>query len=1071
MKTKLASVLLILGGLLNAFGAADVPVARAPWQLELIAASPMIRHPSVVCAAPDGRVLVAEDPMDISAPANARQGRIVAFHPDGRRTIFATNLFAVFGMQYLEGKVYVLHNPRFTVLKDSGDAGSEAEDLIESTNPNPWALDWNDHVPANFKLGMDGYFYVAVGDKGIYNAKGRDGHTINLHGGGILRIRPDGTGAEVYCTGVRNILDVALTSEDEIFTYDNTDEHDWMGRLTHMVDGGYYGYPHHFIPRRPYTLWMMHDFGGGAATGTFANTEDALPPEFDDNLFLADFGKRQIIRVVIERDGGTFKVARHEELFSEMPDRFRPVGIAPSHDGKSIYICDWQHRDTKENVEVGRLWKLTWKGKTFEKAKPSWYVPTALGKKCEGTDAELSEALSHPSKNVRLTAQRELIRRRVLPSIAASAPNHARWHSIWIRHALRGTTPDRRIALPPNSSVARQYLRASPESSAKNPILVLEGLKSSNASIRFQAATALGRLPSDQPMVVPSLMLALPERDLFTRFAVETALNRLGRAHPAGSWPLIVRQLGNTNAAVRESISHALRETYDETLVRQLIDVIDYAGAPQFAREGAISALANIARKLPEWKGEWWAYHPALAATPIKTEAWEATPRILEQFQKLLVNEADLRLATIRSLTEAHEKSVAPTLRSIFFEDERLVVREAILDALTKFKDTDSAEVAAFALTNAAPELVRAAFPLARFSSSAAVHMNIAKLVADENLAPEMRAEAIKAAGHFRLTAVSETVIAATKSSDREIRNAAVEALGKMGGAKASETLLSLFTSPDTDLQRLAANALGNLKETNAVPALLAVYQKSVTREAALEALLRIPDARAVPAYLDALGNANPTTREQARKALEPFAARAWPSVRERIPTMRPVEIAELQKIYPGERDLTLLWREKAVPKREDYIDAALQEKGDVHRGRRIFHDRTGVACIQCHTVAGEGNAVGPDMTTIGAQFPRSELIEHILEPSKSVREGYQQVLIDTSDDESYAGLIKSESAETLTILTSQAQLHTIAKSKITSRHNSALSLMPESLHLGLTPDEFTDLIAYLESLKETPKK
>ena len=1065
-----AAVLSTFAVLMSAFAATDAPITRAPWRLELIASAPDIRHPSVVCAAPDGRIFVAEDPMDISAPASASDGRIIAFHPDGRRTIFATNLFAVFGMQYLEGKVYVLHNPRFTVFKDSGDTGTEPEDIIESTNPNPWALDWNDHVPANFKLAMDGYFYMAVGDKGIFNAKGKDGRTINLRGGGILRIRPDGTGAEVYCTGVRNILDVALTSEDELFTYDNTDEHDWMGRLTHMVDGGFYGYPHHFIPRRPYTLWMMHDFGGGAATGTFANTDDALPPEYDDNLFLADFGKRQIIRVVIERDGATFKVARHEELFSEMPDGFRPVGIAPSHDGKSIYICDWQHRDTKENVEVGRLWKLSYSGKTFEKPKPSWYVATALGKKCEATDAELSEALSHGSKNMRLTAQRELTRRRVLPSIALNAPNHARWHSIWIRHALRGRMPDRSVTLPPNASVLRQYLRASAASSAKNPILLLQALESSNASVRFQAASALGRLPSDQAMVVPSLMLALPERDPFARFAIETALNRIGRAHPAGAWPLIVRQLGNTNPAVRESISHALRETYDEALARELIEVSDYAGAPEFAREAAIAALAKITRKYREWNGEWWAYHPALAAPPVKMEAWEATPRILEHFQKLLAKEPDLRLAVIQALGEAQETSIASTLRSIFFEDERLAVREAILDALAKFKDSESTEVAAFALTNAAPELVGAAFRLARFSSSAAVHMNIAKLAVDENLAPELRAEAIKAAGHFRLTAVSETMIAATRSSDREIRNAAVEALGKMGGAKASETLLSLFDSPDTDLHRLAANALANLKDTNAVPALLTVFEKSLTREAALGALLRIPDARAVPVYLDALGNANPTTREEARKALKPFAAQAWPTVRERIPTMRPVEIAELQKVYPGERDLTLLWRDKAVPKREDYIDAALQKKGDVQRGRRIFHDRTGVACIQCHTVAGEGNAVGPDMTTIGAQFPRPALIEHILEPSKSVREGYQQVLIETSDDESYAGLIKSESADTLTILTSQAQLHTIPKAKITSRHNSALSLMPESLHLGLTTDEFADLIAYLESLKAAPK-
>ena len=260
--------------------------------MELVASAPQIRHPSVVSVAPDGRVFVAEDPMDINAPADSRQGRVICFHPDGSRSVYATNLYAVFGMQYLEGKLYVLHNPELTVFEDGGKQGISPEKLIESTNPNPWALDWNDHVPANFKLAMDGYFYFAVGDKGIYGAKGKDGRQIFLHGAGIVRMRPDGTGLEIYCTGVRNILDVALTTEDEIFTYDNTDEHDWMGRLTHMVDGGYYGYPFDFVPRQKYTLWIMHDFGGGAATGSFAYTEDALSDEFRDNLFLADFGQR-----------------------------------------------------------------------------------------------------------------------------------------------------------------------------------------------------------------------------------------------------------------------------------------------------------------------------------------------------------------------------------------------------------------------------------------------------------------------------------------------------------------------------------------------------------------------------------------------------------------------------------------------------------------------------------------------------------------------------------------------------------------------------------------------------------
>src|SRR3989442_1000453 len=258
-----------LSGLAASLQSAEVAATPRPvagWRMELLLSAPRLQHPSVVCTAPDGRIFVAEDPMDISsARADAAEGSIKCLHPDGRVTVFATNLHATFGMQYLEGKLFVLHNPQFSVFTDAGDRGANRVDLIPQTHPNPWALDWNDHVPSNFRLALDGYFYVATGDKGLYGAAGTDGRRLDMQLGGVFRIRPDGTGLEKFCDGVRNILDVAMTSEDELFTYDNTDEHEWMGRLTHMVDGGFYGYPFEFIPRRPYTLWMLADYGPGAA--------------------------------------------------------------------------------------------------------------------------------------------------------------------------------------------------------------------------------------------------------------------------------------------------------------------------------------------------------------------------------------------------------------------------------------------------------------------------------------------------------------------------------------------------------------------------------------------------------------------------------------------------------------------------------------------------------------------------------------------------------------------------------------------------------------------------------------
>ena len=57
-----------------------------------------------------------------------------------------------------------------------------------------------------------------------------------------------------------------------------------------------------------------------------------------------------------------------------LPDGFAgSVSAAPSPDGAAIYVCDWQHVDTKEEVEVGRLLKLSYAGATNGAPKPKWY--------------------------------------------------------------------------------------------------------------------------------------------------------------------------------------------------------------------------------------------------------------------------------------------------------------------------------------------------------------------------------------------------------------------------------------------------------------------------------------------------------------------------------------------------------------------------------------------------------------------------------------------------------------------------------------------------------------------------
>jgi len=1071
---KWLRLLAVLSGALasdNSFAATEVPKTLPGWRMELVAEAPRINHPSVVCSAPDGRVFVAEDPMDITAPADAALGRILCFHADGRVTIFADRLHAVFGMQYLEGKLYVLHNPKFSVFTDDNGVGKDRVDLIEQTNPKPWALDWNDHVPANFRLGMDGYFYVAVGDKGIYGAVGRDGRRVDLHGGGILRLRPDGTELEVYCTGVRNILDVALNSEDELFTYDNTDEHQWMGRLTHMVDGGFYGYPHDFIPQRPYTLWMMHDFGAGAACGAVAYTEDALPSEYHDNLFLADFGKRQVTRVQIERAGGSFRVVGHSDLFPDPPADFRPVGIAWSADGLSLYICDWQHRDVKaKEAKVGRLWKLGHLGKNHSAPKPAWFLPTAMGGEAPAKTRDLIDGLSHSSRFVRLAAQRALARRGGRPesfrpldksSLPAehvisgsremltsllkdrSIPAVTRWHSVWALDSSDGGKSARKeilsAALDTEASVTRQAIRQLGNRRVPEAVPVLrQHLQNTDASIRFHAATALGRIADTN--AIPALALALADTDFFARYAAFTALNRIGRAQPV-AWPAIVSGLESTNARIREAAAFALRETFSKPLVDALQPLAADKSQTVEVREAALKALAALHHQPPEWRGEWWAYHPAKAPPPERTVSWAGTETILRILRAALADsDARLRHVAVEGLGEARDINSAPALRKLFVEERDAAIRRAALRALARLKDAG-------------------AVPL------------IAALIRNEQTEATLLAEAIRLAPQFEKPELASALIALLEKAPTLpiLRVECIEALARIGGNDAGAALRKLLKASPLEERQAAVRAIGQLRDKIAVPELIELWKPQDTRAEALAALCRIGDVRALDVYLDGLDSADPAVREQCRRALAPFRSGVLARIEARTTPVSATALAELRRVYADDSEALKKPFFAAATKAlepADYERFAGEHAGNVANGRRVFFNEQGVACIRCHLVGGKGGAVGPDLTLAGAQFSRAQLVESVLHPSRAVREGYQQIIIETKDGEEFSGALKADTADGVTLVDGLGRTNAVPRASIANRRTSELSLMPEGLHVGLKLEEFADLIAYLESLK-----
>ena len=87
------------------------------------------------------------------------------------------------------------------------------------------------HCANGVVVGHDGWLYLALGDHGC-DVPRPEGDRLVLQGGGILRCRPDGRDLHVFATGLRNIYDVALDEELNVFVRDNeNDGGDYMIRV------------------------------------------------------------------------------------------------------------------------------------------------------------------------------------------------------------------------------------------------------------------------------------------------------------------------------------------------------------------------------------------------------------------------------------------------------------------------------------------------------------------------------------------------------------------------------------------------------------------------------------------------------------------------------------------------------------------------------------------------------------------------------------------------------------------------------------------------------------------------
>ncbi|MCA9052454.1 MAG: PQQ-dependent sugar dehydrogenase [Planctomycetaceae bacterium] len=159
------------------------------------------------------------------------------------------------------------------------------------------------------------------------------------------------------------------------------------------------------------------------------------------------------------------------------------------------------------------------------------------------------------------------------------------------------------------------------------------------------------------------------------------------------------------------------------------------------------------------------------------------------------------------------------------------------------------------------------------------------------------------------------------------------------------------------------------------------------------------------------------------------------------------------------------------TPRIKEYERFALTHAGNATRGQELFRDPQRTRCATCHRVEGQGGDVGPNLTSIGGKFDRPHLIESLLEPSRQIVEGYRTTVITLTDGRVLAGIVRDPDDQSLTLFGADAKRTEVATGDVDTRTESGVSIMPEGLTRQLSREQFTDLVAYLETLRSGPEK
>lgn len=941
-----------------------------------------------------------------------------------------------------------------------------------------------EHGPHGITLGPDGMIYVMIGNaSGL--SEGTDptspvrhlhegeilprmedpgGHAAGIRtpGGTIVRISPDGKRRELVAVGLRNAYDLAFNRHGDLFFQDSDMESDvgtpWYRptQVYHVNEGGEYGwrsgtakFPAYF----PDNLPGIADTGRGSPTGAVVYDHYMMPLRYHGCLFLGDWSGGRILAVRLQENSSSW-FAQVEEFLSATPLTVTDLAVGP--DG-ALYFS------TGGRGTQGGVYRVAWQGEVPDRFR--------------NLDTQLKKLAGRPQPQAAWTRQ-DVARLKTEMGDAAWAKS---LRGIWQNTANRFD----------------QRIRALEMLTLYGPVPPVSDLISlahdREPQMRKRIARLLGWRDAEQ--VKETLLDMLADTDPHVRQAACDSLNRL---QIAPDWEAVSVMLNSS----RRSEAFAARRLLESMDVESWRDrILEATESGTFVQGGtalmvvdpdlqnAYAVLARASQMMEEPRNtrQWL---ELLRVAQLALAAGEIDPRriplfnerILELFpaDNGLVNRELSRIIGYLKLNRIGEQLPDYLARHTDSAMDKLQVLMNLRDLAGQF-DGD-ANMAAIVFLEEMQTSARAVREGNYNLFMAGILQSYTGQIADDRipaiLANGSRWPSAALVAFYRLPEnldepqvqqvieIDRQLKGRTETPARQARLGCLAVLGRSGDDQSMSYLrevwrhepdrrdhvtLALAQQPDGPNWPYLISSLGQVSDdtTREVLSSLATVNKrpsepSFLRQTILAGYrLRQDGVELTDQLLNHwTGNLVDGEGHDWRVIMESWAK--W--FNQEYPDQQPVKFEDESAVGKYSVDQILSWIENdpATPR--------------MHNGMLAF---TRAQCATCHRFNGQGDSIGPDLSTIARRFSKRETLRAILHPSEVISDQFSSTKVITTDGRQLIGLLGHAGGNQV-LLQSDGNKITLAAGEIEETAPATTSAMPEGLIDELSLEDIRDLLAYL---------